>query len=878
MSDSDAGAFRRDVSPTVPWRALALALLLLVGGVAWAHASVSVSGTVLDVAGESLGGAKLTLSGAAGDTRATESDATGRFAFEDLAPGQYVLRVEASIHLPLEMPLDLTAQPPAPLKIRMKVGITEEVSVLGLAPEEDRTAAANNADALGFDDDLIQGLPTLGDSTALLGLISNFLAPAAQGTEGTSILVDGADSSDLMVPSSAVRRINVNRDPYSAEYRRPGKGRIEVVTQDGSRRRYKGGLALKWHTSAFDAKNALSATKQDADERVLQLSLNGPLWGRAGAPRTASFFLGLEYRSSVVDQIVNAETLSGPVQTHVPAADRLAKALARLDLRAGLHRFSLRYGRATGSSTQQNVGGLHLPEQGYDSDHGPDQEVQAAATLFFSGYMNDARLTLNARNRRAGRQAHGPALDVNGAFLGGEPQVNSVGDRRRFEFRNVGTLVAGPHTFRLGGGFRHDAHDGTDARNFGGVFEFASLDAFALEMPFVYRENRGVPRWSLALWEAEAFVQDEIRVGSDLRLTAGLRYDRESEIDDSNNVAPRLALAYSPGSHRTVYRAGLGVFYERLSSDVSQRRLLYDGERLRSVVITNPSYPDPFVVGEPGFVPPSLFRTAADLETPHLIQASAAWERQVARWASVAIDYSFLRGRHLLRLRDVNAPLPGTGLRPDPSLQNVLEIGSDGTMSGHALTFSYRGRIGRHVKATALYTFARTLNDVPGSGSSEALPFRVPADNNDPDAEYGRADFDRRHRLTFAGIAKLPHEIEIGATLRAMSGAPYDITTGNDDNGDSYAQDRPPGVGRNTGGGPGFAQLDLRLTKMISAASPFRGEKKRRGQIRLSVDAFNVLNHVNYGPYVGAMTSSFFGQAVIAKDPRMVQLSLSYGF
>jgi hypothetical protein len=246
----------------------------------------------------------------------------------------------------------------------------------------------------------------------------------------------------------------------------------------------------------------------------------------------------------------------------------------------------------------------------------------------------------------------------------------------------------------------------------------------------------------------------------------------------------------------------------------------------------------------------------------------------------MTIEYAFMRGFQLFRLRDVNAPLPETGLRPDPSLRNVLEIGSSGRMSSHALTFTYRGQVGPHFKATAQYTLARTRNDVPGAGlDSGAGPhLGLPADNYDLEEEYGRADFDHRHRVSLAGLLELPFRIQIGALLKYKSAAPFDITTGRDDNGDTYANDRPPGVRRNAGDGPAFTQLDLRLTKAIRTASPFPGEKRRRGSMQVVLDAFNLLNKVNYGPYVGAMTSPFFGRAVVAKVPRTFQFAARYSF
>src|SRR6266702_2675727 len=195
--------------------------LLLCAAMSWAQ-GVPVRGTVEDAAGDPLGGAKLSLSGEVGEKREAESERDGRFAFPDVAPGRYVIHVQARPHLPIEMPLEVTTQPPRPLRIHMRLGIDEEVSVDDVTPDQERTGSANNADALSLHPDFIQGLPTAQGAKGLADLVSSFVSPAAQGTEGASIRVDGADDSAFNIPSDAIRRIKVNRDPYSPTYRRPG--------------------------------------------------------------------------------------------------------------------------------------------------------------------------------------------------------------------------------------------------------------------------------------------------------------------------------------------------------------------------------------------------------------------------------------------------------------------------------------------------------------------------------------------------------------------------------------------------------------------------------------------------------------------------------
>jgi hypothetical protein len=128
---------------------------------------------------------------------------------------------------------------------------------------------------------------------------------------------------------------------------------------------------------------------------------------------------------------------------------------------------------------------------------------------------------------------------------------------------------------------------------------------------------------------------------------------------------------------------------------------------------------------------------------------------------------------------------------------------------------------------------------------------------------------------------ELPRNFWIGMLLTIASGKPFDISTGLDDNLDSVANDRPPGITRNTGRGSGLAQLDLRLSKLFSVPRPFNGlnqNKKETATLGFSIDMFNALNHTNPTDFIGAQSSPFFGRANSALPARTIQLSLKYKF
>ncbi len=104
---------------------------------------------------------------------------------------------------------------------------------------------------------------------------------------------------------------------------------------------------------------------------------------------------------------------------------------------------------------------------------------------------------------------------------------------------------------------------------------------------------------------------------------------------------------------------------------------------------------------------------------------------------------------------------------------------------------------------------------------------------------------------------------------------PFNVLTGADRNGDTNFNDRPAGLGRNTGRGFDYASLDLRLSRRLALSE--------RAAVEFIVEGFNVLNRANlqlpnnvYG--AGAAPLPAFGRATAAADPRQLQFGLRLDF
>jgi hypothetical protein len=158
------------------------------------------------------------------------------------------------------------------------------------------------------------------------------------------------------------------------------------------------------------------------------------------------------------------------------------------------------------------------------------------------------------------------------------------------------------------------------------------------------------------------------------------------------------------------------------------------------------------------------------------------------------------------------------------------------------------------------YTFSKGL-DTCGN-----FFFSQPQDANNIAAERGLSDNNQRHRLSLSGTLTMPHRWMLSYIASYASPLPFNIQLPNDRNGDTNFNDRPIGVGRNTGHGFDYRSLDLRVSRTFALTS--------RISIEALADAFNVLNRANYQAPNNIITSPTFGNPTAVNDPRQLQLGI----
>jgi hypothetical protein len=695
------------------------------------------------------------------------------------------------------------------------------------------------------------------------------LAGPAAGPEGGQIYIDGFTDGRLP-PKESIREIRVNQSPFAAEYDRLGFGRIEVFTKPGTDKLH-GQANLDFSDAIFNSRNPFAPNKPPYQSRQFSANLGGAL------SKKASFFVDADRRDVGEVSVVSALILDDsynvtPFSKAVLNPNWRTAVSPRLDYQlTPKNTLTVRYRYSHGGSTNNGIGEFSLPDQGYDVSS-TDQVVQLTETAMLSlRAVNETRFQyIRQRTDQTGDNSQ-PTISVLAAFTkGGVNQGPGTTNHDHYEVQNMTSVTWNKHLVRFGGRLRDTSLWDRSQQGYNGLFTFTSLEAYRLTLlgiengltPEQIRDQGGGasqfsitggnPLASINQYDLGLFLQDDWRVRSNLSLSFGLRYETQNQIGDHLDFAPRFGLAWglgrgTTGQPKTVLRVGAGIFYDRVGADLTLQALRLNGITQQEYLV---SYPD-FYPDVPSLEtlaankqPQAIRQVAPDLRAPYTVQEAIGIDRQLPKNITVSVTYANSHGVHMLRSRNINAPLPGTydpqdpasGIRPYGGTENVYLYESSGIFNQKQLIANFSARISPRFRLFGNYMLNRARSNTDGAGS-------FPVNQYDWSTEYGRARFDVLQRFFTGGSIDLPFGFRIAPFLVASSGSPFDILVGQDLNGDSLFNDRPafaadlsrpsvvktaygtfdtlplPGqtiIPRNYGNGPGQLNLNVHLTKIFS--------------------------------------------------------------
>src|SRR5712691_10518410 len=252
---------------------------------AQAPAGVAVTGTVLDPHQAGVLGAKVTLKRAdGGEVQSTSADSTGTFRFEGVPPGNYEVRVEQEGFKPSVLRVRVGNQALRPQTVALALADVQQQVTVNEQLTQVSTNTSDNQDTVTMDRSALDNLPIFDQD--FIGTMSRFLDASSLGTNGVMLLVDGIEASRAGVSASAIQQVKLNQDPYSAEYSRPGRSRIEIITKPGSSQ-YHGTFNFVFRDYHLNARHPFALIRPANQRRIFEGSLTGPL----GNGKRTSFLL-----------------------------------------------------------------------------------------------------------------------------------------------------------------------------------------------------------------------------------------------------------------------------------------------------------------------------------------------------------------------------------------------------------------------------------------------------------------------------------------------------------------------------------------------------------------------------------------------------------
>jgi hypothetical protein len=349
--------------------------------------------------------------------------------------------------------------------------------------------------------------------------------------------------------------------------------------------------------------------------------------------------------------------------------------------------------------------------------------------------------------------------------------------------------------------------------------------------------NAGSPNATVSQIDAGIYAQDDWRILPNLTLSYGIRYENQTNINSKFNIAPRIGFAWSPGGGanstkppKMVIRGGFGLFYNRFGEGQTLTANRFNGSNELQYVITDPAVilgrpPTPAEqASNPSFgllnifpVVPSvsgvpatqqtIWRVAPNLQAPELYLTGLQLERQLPKNFTMVFGVFSVRIQHVIRARDINAPLPPTfTTRPTPGLGDVYQVESSGRFNQNQMFIGFNSRLNPRISLSGNYVLSKSTNDTDGQGGG-----MFPMNSYDLTGEYGRGGFDIRHRFSLFGTINSPWwKLVFSPLIVINSGPPFNITTGQDLNLDRQYNERPT-----------FAQLNAYCTVNAARCTSF---------------------------------------------------------
>jgi hypothetical protein len=874
-------------------------------------------GAIVDESGLAVPGVTITATHVAtGTSRSIQTSETGTYVMPALPIGVYNVKAElVGFAVVQKEGITLNVGAAAIVNFSLQLATVQEtITVVNEAPLVDtkRSELAGNVSQKQVENLPLNGRNWL-DLVALVpGARGNpgAIQAGASGSDMAKYQVDGVDISNQCCGGSNtaysqenIAEFQVLTNRFDAEHGRVNGAVINAVTKSGTNQWRGAGFGYFRNDKFGDAKNFFTNTVSPFDQKQVGLNSGGPI-----LKNKAFYFASFEYQN--LSATARANTGIPQFDVSVPADTKRYYTTGRADMQInGSHRLFTRFSIYNWEQLNTGVDGRNTVLNA-NSRPSKNNDLSLGHTwVMGSRLVNEVRAGFSAINNRLQPNSPTVLLDFPSAVLGSPTNSPQWWEEMNIQVTDLMSYTApdwhGEHSMK--GGFQFFRP------NFWGAFPDPAYGAFTFAQdPTDFNNPATYPkptRYQIPLGDTSynimnptygLFFQDNWALSRRFTLNLGIRYDLETGTTnadiqspiqpgerpmDTDNISPRVGFAYDlRGDGRTVIRAGVGRYYDKVMLNLTSNERRQILGQLISVTILNPDFNDPLG----GRTYEDFKRTAApgDLvlldtgyETPVNDQVSIGIQQQLGTRYALQADYIHTKG--------VNEPLtprvnyfedPATHLprdptifgRPYPRYNNITLTTSDGRSMYDGLQVGFNGR-GSRLTFSASYTLSKTLDNHNGNrGGTPTNYFNI-------DDDYTYSGSDQRHRFIGNVVFTLPADVQVAAIYFAGSPRPINVSTNRDPFRLGYngrwleLPANCPCTGatipRNSERTTSDYKLDLRMSKAF---------KVRHMSFQGVLDAFNVLNTRNLTNYVTNVFSQTYLQPSTSTNlfyqPRQVQL------
>ncbi|MEO8483709.1 MAG: TonB-dependent receptor [Acidobacteriota bacterium] len=844
------------------------------GAFAQAAREAKVIVSVVDPTGGLIPGATVTLVGLESATKAFPSTPVrtsdkGVVTIERVTPGRYSLQAEFSgFALGLVPDMRITAGENKRVIMLPFKNLQESVTVGG--GQESAASRTTQAFGMALTNEQVDALSD--DKDELARQIAELGGPDA------IIRVDSFEGQQLP-PKSQIKSIHVTRDQFAAETEQPGSTFVDVITAAGVGK-FRGNINTSYHNGRWNGQNPFltAGTRTPEQQHSYGANISGAL-----IKDRADFSLSVNAQGQNANPILNSSGISGSPSKvlnakqgydYVNVNGLFNYALTRdQTLRVGYSQY--RY------TADGGVGGYAGPEMASsDTEHYYSFRVQEAGPIGRRIFIN-SRLSVNWDNDQYASVTDAIKIVAPTLVTGGAQQKGGI-RARNFNFASDVDYVRGIHSWRAGviaygGSYRTDQRS-----NYLGTYTFATDDDYLAGRPSQFSIELGNPSFSYFNAQGAAYIQDDIRVRKSLTLSPGVRYSAQTRIHDPGALEPRFGLTWAPfKAGKTTLRASAGTFHGWLSPYVLAQAIRLDGSHQQQLLISNPSYPTLPDLSSGTVRPPTKYEIGS-YQLQANVRYSGGIDQVLSPRLRMSVLYNYIHQKQIPRGSDLN-PLVN-GVRPDPAFGSIVATVTDAEVRRHELytTFNFnlapQGQGGtakvfdwRRITAVGSYSWIRARRNA-------ADAFSVPPTGT-LDAEWGPGPADQPYRINASINSTQIRSVSINLNLSLNAGQVYSETTGFDDNGDGFFNDRPVSVGLNSLRQPGRETATLRVSYTLPLGTTPAPNAPSRFKPNVFLSVNNLTNHTNYTGYSGVQSNqATFMQPTAVAGTRSLSTGLSMSF